>query len=176
MDTATSAEIIQSWSVFYATMAAVSATLAGLLFFSLTLNIEPLLREEQRGLLLMAYHTLATFLIIVLYSMCFLMPGLSVRWVALLLMLGSVSMLALSARLQVRRLDPNKHRYALQRLQLVIIPTWLNFLLPLAMVIWEEARLFYLFAFVLLIQLLTAGYNAWWLLIRARGYTDPQGR
>lgn len=65
---------IAEWQVFYATLAGVSATLAGLLFVSLSLNIDRLLDRRFGATRVLAFHAFTNFLYLVLFALLFLIP------------------------------------------------------------------------------------------------------
>ena len=66
-------ERITEWQLFFATVATVSATLAGLLFVSLSINRDRLL-DSDHGLLRVARRSFMDFLYILLISLMFLIP------------------------------------------------------------------------------------------------------
>ena len=65
---------IQSWQVFYATVAAVSATLTGLLFVSLSLNRDRLKEQNPRTIIGRARQTFGDFLYVLMISLVFIVP------------------------------------------------------------------------------------------------------
>jgi len=65
---------LQSWQIFYATVAAASATLTGLLFVSLSLNRERLRGVQSETIVGMARRTFANFLYVLMVSLVFLVP------------------------------------------------------------------------------------------------------
>ncbi len=69
-------ELIQGWQVFYATLAAVCATLAGLLFIAFTLNADFLNRKDNAELLRQSRKAFGDFLLVLMTSLVFLVPRL----------------------------------------------------------------------------------------------------
>jgi phosphotransferase system glucose/maltose/N-acetylglucosamine-specific IIC component len=65
---------LQPWQSFYATLAAVAATLAGLLFVALSLNFELFVRAEHEHTARIARQTFAMFLSVLLVALLLLMP------------------------------------------------------------------------------------------------------
>jgi hypothetical protein len=65
---------LQDWQLFYATVAASSATLTGLLFVSLSLNRKKFNDNEHRNNLLKARNTFSNFLYILMIAFVFLVP------------------------------------------------------------------------------------------------------
>jgi hypothetical protein len=79
---------LQSWQVFYATVAAASATLTGLLFVSLSLNRERLQDDTPNGVLATARRSFGNFLYVLMLALVFIVPhpapiGLAVAMVVL---------------------------------------------------------------------------------------------
>jgi hypothetical protein len=65
---------LQSWQLFYATVAAASATLTGLLFVSLSLNRERLKGAGARKTIAIARQTFVDFLYLLMMSLVFIVP------------------------------------------------------------------------------------------------------
>ena len=68
------AQRIAEWQVFYSALAGVSATLAGLLFVSLSLNIDRLVDRRFAATRELAFHAFTNFLYLVLFALLFLIP------------------------------------------------------------------------------------------------------
>jgi hypothetical protein len=62
------------WQPFFTTVAAVSATLVGLLFVSLSLNREKIAAASNRVLLRLAERSFSDFIIVLLIALFFLIP------------------------------------------------------------------------------------------------------
>jgi hypothetical protein len=67
-------QLVQEWQIFYATIATASATLAGLLFVAMSLNVGMFARSENIGLKKLAIQTLTSFLFIIIFALIFLIP------------------------------------------------------------------------------------------------------
>ncbi len=65
---------LQSWQLFFATVATVSATLTGLLFVSLSLNRERLTGKRSEVVLASARLTFSDFLYVLMIALVFLVP------------------------------------------------------------------------------------------------------
>ena len=65
---------LQSWQIFYVTVAAASATLTGLLFVSLSLNRERLKGKNARRVKSIARQTFGDFLYVLMISLVFIVP------------------------------------------------------------------------------------------------------
>ena len=84
------------WQPFFTTVAAVSATLVGLLFVSLSINREKIAAASNRILLRLAERSFSDFIIVLLVALFFLIPAEGRRALA-------VELLALAA-FRLRRL------------------------------------------------------------------------
>jgi hypothetical protein len=65
---------LQPWQSFYSTLAAVAATLAGLLFVALSLNLDLLERTEHEHTARIARQTFTMFLSVLVGALLLLMP------------------------------------------------------------------------------------------------------
>ena len=84
-------QIILGWQGFYTLMGTAAATLIGLLFVAVSINIEAFRRRAYTDLQLFATLTFNCFFYVLLISMFFLIPGLSPLGLGLpLLLLGGL--------------------------------------------------------------------------------------
>jgi hypothetical protein len=67
-------QLVQEWQTFYATIAIAAATLVGLLFLSMSLNVGIFGGTENIGLKKLAAQTLTNFLYIIVFALIFLIP------------------------------------------------------------------------------------------------------
>ena len=67
-------QFVREWQVFYATIAASAATLVGLLFVSMSLNVGMFTGIENIGLKKLASQTLLNFLYAIVFALIFLIP------------------------------------------------------------------------------------------------------
>jgi hypothetical protein len=67
-------QLVQEWQTFYATIAMSAATLAGLLFVSMSLNVGMFAGTETIGLKKLAGQTLTNFLYVIVFALIFLIP------------------------------------------------------------------------------------------------------
>jgi len=67
-------QLVQEWQVFYATIATASATLIGLLFVAMSLNLGMFSSTENIGLKRLASQTLMNFLYAIIFALIFLIP------------------------------------------------------------------------------------------------------
>ncbi len=70
------AQLIEGWRIFYATLAAACATLVGLLFIALTFNPSVSRAGKDSWELRIARKTFGDFLLVLMTSLMFLVPGL----------------------------------------------------------------------------------------------------
>jgi hypothetical protein len=70
----TFAQAIEGWHDFYLMIGTAAATLVGLLFVSLSLNVDAITRPENADLRLLAAQTFAGFLNVVMLAVLFLIP------------------------------------------------------------------------------------------------------
>jgi hypothetical protein len=67
-------QLVQEWQVFYATVATSAATLVGLLFVAMSLNLGMFGGTDNIGLKKLAGQTLANYLYIIIFALIFLIP------------------------------------------------------------------------------------------------------
>jgi hypothetical protein len=91
-----SARLLEGWHDFYILAGSAAATLVGLLFVALSFNLDILLHDRHAHLLAFARQTLMEFVFVLMISLVFLVPHVSVRPLGLLLALFSLVWLALA--------------------------------------------------------------------------------
>jgi hypothetical protein len=70
----TFAPAIEGWHDFYLMIGTASATLIGLLFVSLSLNVDVMIRKENADLRMLATHTFGNFMSVLMFAVLFLIP------------------------------------------------------------------------------------------------------
>ena len=116
VDPAAFARALESWHEFYILAGTAAVTLAGLLFVSMSLNMEHLLHDSRAHLMRFARNTMLVYVVVLLMSLMMLVPDLPAPILAaqvgtLGVLLGALSLLAM-VRL-VREPDPlftRRHR------------------------------------------------------------------
>jgi modulator of FtsH protease len=73
------ATTLEGWHDFYLMVGTAAATMVGLLFVSLSFNLDVLLHDSRVHLMDLARQTFRTFLIALIIALIMLMPGLSIR-------------------------------------------------------------------------------------------------
>jgi hypothetical protein len=162
---------VQTWQLFYATLAGASATLTGLLFVSLSLNIDLLNQPQNAHLLRRAGQAFASFLYILTIALTFLVPeqtpdGLGI----VMLILGGFGFYRLGRRiykvLQESRSQALTSQFfneywllALAYLGLVVIAIGL---------LWADADLLHWLISVWMVLLVSACRDSWALLVNVK--------
>jgi hypothetical protein len=62
-------ELVRVWQIFYATIAAAAATLVGLLFVAMSLNVDLFTSNENIGLRVLSRQTFSNFLFIIVFAL-----------------------------------------------------------------------------------------------------------
>ena len=157
---------IQSWQVFYATVAAVSATLTGLLFVSLSLNRDRLKGQNPHTIIGRARQTFGDFLYVLMISLVFIVPHqLPISLSIALLVLGLSRGFAFFRQAAISLKDKSISLLILVKeiglpftasLGLIIVAIAINF---------GVLNAIYGLVAVIAALLVTACWNAWLLLI-----------
>jgi modulator of FtsH protease len=119
VDPETARRALEAWHDFYLLSGTAAATLAGLLFVSLSFNLEHLLHESRTHLMRFARNTMLVYLMVLILSLLMLVPHMPVGVIVLQIvllgfMLGGLSVLALVG--WVRRDDTTfSRRHRLRR-------------------------------------------------------------
>lgn len=161
---------LQTWQVFYATVAAAAATLTGLLFVSLSLNRERLRGNRANTVLALARRTFGDFLYVLMIALVFLVPHqVPYSLTTALLVLGLSRGIGLL-------LEASRHRKArgvLRDIRLIIRDIGLPFIASLGLIIvavliaFEMTDAIYGLVGAVAALLVTACWNAWLLLVEA---------
>lgn len=84
-------ELLERWHDFFVLSGTAAVTLAGLLFVAISIHVETLVRARREHLLELARATLTTFVMVLVLSLCMLVPQLSERMAGFeLLILGGL--------------------------------------------------------------------------------------
>jgi modulator of FtsH protease len=89
--------VVEGWHDFYLLSGTAAVTLAGLLFVSLSFNLEHLLHESRTHLLRFARNTMLVYMLVLILSLLMLVPHVPVAGVALDILVLAVVLAALSA-------------------------------------------------------------------------------
>ncbi len=161
-------QILQNWQLFYATIAAASATLTGLLFVSLSLNRERLKGQRAKTVIATARRTFGDFLYVMMISITFLVPHLVPLSLTIALLVLGISRgagLIREATPHARRSTQRLNSPILLRVfSLPLVATLGLILVALAFGAGIYAAA-YLLVIVIAALLTRACWNAWLLLI-----------
>jgi hypothetical protein len=159
---------VQGWQTFYATIAASSATLVGLLFVAVSLNLKAVNLAKNAGMRLLARQTFTTFLYLIGIALTFLIPnqdrfGLGPTLVTIATLGLVVSLRELrAARAKV---TPTTFRQLLRRSGLKIAAFIALIVIAILMMIGADVTILYWMLTPVLFLLFSASYNTWSLLI-----------
>lgn len=174
------AEILRDWQVFYATLAAACATLTGLLFVALSLNVDILRRHEDVDLMAVARQTFTEFLLVLMVSLIFLIPhqvplGLGVALLALGLASTFSAFRQLTKHARARGQGHGKGRYP--RVYGLSLAGCIGIVILEAGILagLSTTTACNLLVFMLAAFLSSASMSAWFLLVHARpgGRSEP---
>lgn len=165
-------QLVHEWQIFYATIATAAATLVGLLFVAMSLNVRMFTGNKNIGLKKLAILTLTNFLYIIIFALIFLIPRQGPIGLGLPLMCNGLAGL-MSTIPHLRTLLSNipqgisrRNTYIRAAMTLVafVVLIIVSFLV---MVRASTASLYWLVAPMILL-LISASRNTWSLLISVR--------
>jgi hypothetical protein len=160
-------EAIRSWQMFYATLAAASATLTGLLFVSLSLNRDRLKGKRAGATAQIARTTFGDFLYVIMISLVFLVPHLiPFSLVISLLVLGLARGVGIAREILHRQSSKVKFVGWKDVLQQIGLPGVISFgiiLVSISIAVGQYNILYGLVG-VIAALLVSACWNAWILL------------
>lgn len=171
LDMDTFSATIQEWQIFYATVAAACATLTGLLFVALALNVDILRQDEHADMMAVARQTFREFLLILMVALLFLVPqrapfGLTVGLLALGGAFTFTLVMGMWKSVAVHK-DHIDAAYFLRGYGLSIVGC-LGILVVAIAILFGFMGALYGLVFVLATLLASASRNAWFLLVQAR--------
>jgi hypothetical protein len=149
-----------------------AATLVGLLFVSLSLNIKAITRQENTELRVLAEQTFANFIFVLLFAVFFLIPNQGPIGLGLpLLGVGGFGLYS-----TLNHFYQTRHKYArvLGRRSLAsrfITPTICYvtlIIIAISVLLGQTDGLYWLVA-VMILLIVSASFNAWDLLLRMKG-------
>jgi hypothetical protein len=159
---------LEAWQLFYATIAAASATLTGLLFVSLSLNRERLKGERAKTVIATARRTFGDFLYVLMIAIIFIVPHqVPYSLTIALLVLGITRGIGLIREARQHMRKPSGRINAPIILRVISLP----FIATLGLILVAIAVAFgftisiYGLVIVIAALLVTACWNAWLLLI-----------
>ncbi len=169
---------IQEWQMFYATLATATATLVGLLFVSLSINIDLINQPQNAHLLIRARQAFASFLYILTISLNFLIPhSVTTSLGPLLLILSVLGIFGLARRMREVLREPDRSGRLskfLQEYWLLVVAYAGMFLVAIGVSLGNTGSLYWLVG-VWMVLLVSASRDCWTLLVQVRGSTNQAG-
>lgn len=156
----------EAWQALYTTLAGSAATLTGLLFIALSLNLSTILTVPAHRA--RARETFAGLLSLLVLSILMLIPGQDRHVLGIELLAGSVVLMLGGVRLQfqtLRNMAPGRRVHWVLRLVILNLGTATALIAGISMVIGQFGGLFWLVPTVL-IYILWSLSNAWLLVVQ----------
>jgi hypothetical protein len=165
------AQAIEGWHDFYMMVGTAAATLVGLLFVSLSLNVDVITRQENAHLRVLAAQTFTGFLNVVMLAVLFLIPSQTPQGLGLpLLGISAYGLYETVARfLKTRRARPRAWGRGGITLRFVFPALCFVALMVIAVsvLLGQTSGLYWLVS-VMILLIVAASRNAWDLLLRLR--------
>jgi hypothetical protein len=163
---------IAEWRTFYFTLAGACATLIGLLFVALSINVNSLNREDNAQLMRLGRDTLGHFLVVMMTSLMFLVPNMPAIGLGIALLVIGVSWSIGALRRAIGFLRSNKvarGALPLWRGVALSVAGGLGLTLVAVAILFEVDMALYLLVCVLAMLIASAITTAWLLLTYLRG-------
>lgn len=167
----TFAQAVEGWHDFYLMIGTAAATLVGLLFVSLSLNVDVITRETNADLRVLAAQTFTSFLNVVMLAVLFLIPSQAPQGLGLpLLGISGYGLYETVGRfLKTRRARPRAwdrggvaRRFAVPTLCFVTLT-----IIAVSVLLGQTGGLYWLVP-VMILLIVAASRNAWNLLLQLR--------
>ncbi len=172
------AHVLEAWHEFYLMAGTAAVTLAGLLFVSMSFNMEHLLHDSRAHLMRFARNTLLVYVVVLLLSLMMLVPHLPAAALGLqILSLGAI-LTALSLVAMVRMVRERDPIFSLRhRLRRSLTPIVASVLMMIAGpgIAGGRPDAFFLLIASVCVLLASAVWSSWDLLVgvaRARRGED----
>jgi hypothetical protein len=169
---------IQEWQMFYATLATTTATLVGLLFVSLSINIDLINQPQNAPLLIRARQAFASFLYILTISLNFLIPhSVTASLGPLLVILSALGIFGLARRMRETLREPSDSGKLIRYLReywLLVVAYLGMFLVAIGVLLGNTDSLYWLVG-VWMVLLVSASRDCWTLLVQVRGSKKDAG-
>jgi hypothetical protein len=164
-------QTVEGWRDFYLMIGTAAATLVGLLFVSLSLNVDVITREENADLRVLAAQTFTSFISVLMFAVLFLIPRQGPQGLGLpLLGIGGYGLYSTVSRfLETRRKRPRvwgrgsvARRFAVPTLCFMTL-----LIIAVSVLLGRTGGLYWLVP-VMILLIVAASSNAWNLLLRLR--------
>ncbi len=169
--TKTFIEILHSWQIFYATLATACATLVGLLFVALSLNVDVLRREENDGFMFLARLTFGEFLGVLMVSLVFLIPHqvpFSIVIALLTLGIAWTTSVFLTYKRRIKAYGYQRNPWYIRRGFVFSLFGSLGIIGVGFAILFGKMNALYWLVLMLAAQLTSACLTAWFLLVQVR--------
>lgn len=162
-------KVLDGWHEFYLMAGTAAVTLVGLLFVSLSFNLDVLLHESRLHLLSHARETMLSFIYVLILALMFLVPGNGARMMGWSIVGASAVMLTVSviSIAKSRRLggaEPHE-KFLGRRRRLTVIGHLAAIFIGLAMALRRDPYQAYWMVAVVSMQIGNAAGSAWDLLV-----------
>jgi hypothetical protein len=162
-------QLVQEWQVFYATIAASAATLVGLLFVSMSLNVGMFSDTENIGLKKLASQTLLNFLYAIVFAIIFLIPRQGPIGLGLPLMcVGIVGLIKTVSNLCALFSNPPRgilRRTTFVRAGMALVAFLALIIVSFLVMVRANANSLYWLVAPMILLLISASANTWSLLM-----------
>jgi hypothetical protein len=162
-------QAIEGWHDFYLMIGAAAATLVGLLFVSLSLNVDAITHPENDDLRMLAAQTFVSFICVVAFSVLFLIPDVGSNGLGLpLLGIGAYGLYRTASQFsQTRRKRPHAWgRGGIARRFVIPIVCFVTLVVIALSVLLRRTDGLYWLVPVMILLIVSASSNAWELLMR----------
>ena len=159
---------LKDWELFFSTVSLSAATLAGLLFVSLSLRPDKLKDPGEARYLRLARGSFSDFLYLLMLGLVFLVPQQSPLGLAVaLLALGGARAVGLIRQSVGKRAKPSEAQPSARALRQVALPALASVgLMAVGISVWlGETLAIYALVLVIAALLTTASWNAWLILV-----------
>ena len=162
------AAVAQTWHDFYLTAGAASATLVGLLFVGMSINLETVTAEEGTGLRLLAEQAFSNFVFVLLIALFVMIPSQDAESMTVeLVIVGAFGILRVARRWSALGRRGDRYlggRYLLRRLGLPALASVGLVVVGIGFPADPLSAFFFLLGLVLLF-LMSAADTCWDLLV-----------
>jgi hypothetical protein len=164
---------MREWQLFYGTLAGVTATLVGLLFVALYMNVDLFIQAEHQYMKRISRIVFGSFILVLFTSLMFLIPHQTPVFLGLALLVASGVALVDSAlayrdlRIHARKFPVADRQVITRGLGRAVASRTAQGAAAL-LIMFDVPSVFYWTAFLMVAQLLAACLNSWDLLVGAR--------
>jgi modulator of FtsH protease len=163
------ASVIEGWHDFYSVINAAAATLVGLLFVSLSMNVEIITHEGNADLRELALQTFVNFLNLVVVSVLFLIPLQDPLGLGLPLLGISLGGLIINLNLYLKTRRSQNHvwerRDITRRFSTPLLSYLVMVVVSVSLILGQTGGLYWLVP-VMIVLIIGASVNSWDLLLR----------